>query len=231
MDWEKLLDHPLVRSGWLGNLVPEEDQKGQLISMYNTDGDEEVDMDEIAPFLTRGLSKGPALRFKDIGRSPNAVDTKSPWEQLDTNGDSLLSKEEVAMLAQSTARYDLNADHVVTIQEVQSNRAAMSDSMGGRVSMLSTKSGIAPRAEEKPKQFAKSVMEHYTSLPSVSRDQWQGWSDEAWKEFDTNSDDSISITELERLLTIKPNAEFRVQLQIATSGEPQVTSACRQHPI
>ena len=39
--WAKLLDHPLISSGWLGNLVPEGEQRGQLIGMYNKDGDDE----------------------------------------------------------------------------------------------------------------------------------------------------------------------------------------------
>ncbi len=136
-----MLAHPLIRSGWLGNLVPEEDQTAQLISMYNSDGDDEVDLEELPPFLTRGLTKGSALRFKDIGRAPNAVETKTPWEMLDTNADALLSKDEVAMISQSTASYDLNADHVLTIQEVQSQRTAMTDSKSSRTTMLTMKSG------------------------------------------------------------------------------------------
>ena len=58
--WAKLLDHPLISSGWLGNLVPEGEQRGPLIGMYDKDGDEEADDDELPAFLTRGLARQTA---------------------------------------------------------------------------------------------------------------------------------------------------------------------------
>ena len=55
--WSKLVEHPLIRSGWLGNLVADAEQREQLIAMYNKDGDDEVEDEELDAFLTRGLSQ------------------------------------------------------------------------------------------------------------------------------------------------------------------------------
>lgn len=209
--WSKLLDHPLIRSGWLGNLVPEGEQRAQLISMYNTDGDEEVDDEELPAFLTRGLARGAAFRFTDIGSAPNATSSRTPWDQLDTNQDSSLDKSEIADMPNVVAKHDLNADGIVTISELQANRSTMSTAMGG--GMLDSKSAISVGAEQNPQQFARKLLEHYASFGTVSRDQWPGWSDKRWNECDTNGDMLITSKELEAITTVHPELDLKIQFQ------------------
>ena len=212
--WAKLLDHPLISSGWLGNLVPEGEQRGQLIGMYNKDGDDEADDDELPAFLTRGLARQTAFRFTDIGFAPGTTASRSPWEQLDINRDSSLDKSEIANLPTVIARFDLNADHTITIAEMQSNRSTQSTEMMGSSSMLDSKSALEVGPDQKPQQVARKLLEHYTVLGSISREQWPGWSDTKWNAFDVDGDQQITSKELERITTVKPDLDVRTRFQI-----------------
>lgn len=216
--WPKLLDHPLVRTGWLGNL-PESNQREQLISMYNTDGDEEVDDDELGAFLTRGLARGAAFRFTDIGSAPGTMATRSPWERLDANQDSSLDKSEIANIRNVVASFDLNADRVVTFAEMQSNRATTATGTMSTSSMLDSKSAMAVGPDQKPQQVARKLLEHYTGLETVSRAQWSGWSDNQWNAFDTNGDLLINSNELEPITTVLPELHIKVQFQASNASE------------
>ncbi len=61
--WTELLQHPLVKSGWIGNLVPKEDQVGQVLALYDTNRDERVQLEEFQAFITRGLSRSGLVRL------------------------------------------------------------------------------------------------------------------------------------------------------------------------
>ena len=212
--WAKLLDHPLIGSGWLGNLVPEGEQREQLIGMYNKDGDDEVDDDELSAFLTRGLAREAAFRFTDIGFAPGTTASRSPWEQLDSNRDSSLDKSEIADIPTVAARFDLNEDRIISLAEMQSNRSTQSSEMMGSSSFLDTKSAIEVRVDQKPRQVAQQLLEHYTILGSISRVQWPSWSDTKWNEFDVDGDQQITSDELEQITTVKPDLDIRIQFQI-----------------
>ena len=216
--WPDLLDHPLVGSGWLGNLVPEADQRDQLVKMYNTDGDEEVDDTELLAFLTRGLARGAAFRFTDIGSARGGSMGPSPWEHLDANRDSTLDSSEIGNLQNVVRRFDLNADGIVTIAEIQAGRSDASSESMGMTSMLDTKSGFAVSADSKPQQTARKILEHYTALASITRDQWMGWNDKQWSRFDLDGDNEITRGELEPIATAAPDVEVRIQFLV--EGEP-----------
>ena len=211
--WAKLLDHPLIRSGWLGNLVDDGDKRDQLLRMYNKDGDDEADEDELPAFLTRGLANSPAFQFSDIGNAPGTIESRSPWDQLDTNQDSALDKSEIENIPKVVASFDLNSDLIVTVAEVQATRAAMS-TQTARVQNQKLISAVEMRADQKLEQVSKKILEHYNtfSMP-LSRSQWSGWTDKRWNALDKDGDGEISSKDLEPLRTVQPELELQIQFQ------------------
>ncbi len=210
--WEQLLDHPLTQSGWLGNLVPKEDQRAQLIAMYDKDSNDEVEDAELAEFLTRGLARSSPLRFTDIGNAPDFVASESPWHQLDLNHDSQLDETELDAASTTLSRYDLNADHILTLQELQSDRSASDSGMStSGMAMLDYKSSFAIDSKQKNEKVALGLIRKYTSFDSLTRDVWSRWDDKLWSEFDTNSDGILVTEEVERITTTPPALALKFQ--------------------
>lgn len=210
--WEQLLDHPLTQSGWLGNLVPKEDQRAQLIAMYDKDSNDEVEDAELAEFLTRGLARSSPLRFTDIGNAPDFVASESPWHQLDLNQDSQLDETELAAASTTLSRYDLNADRILTLQELQSDRSAGDRGMSSSgMAMLDYKSSFAIDSKQKNEKVALGLIRKYTSFDSLTREVWSRWEDKLWSAFDMNSDGILVTEEVERIVTTPPALALKFQ--------------------
>ena len=172
VELDQLLEHPLIQSGWLGNLVPDEDQQAQVIAMYNTNAGEEVEETELSAFLSRGLTRSSALRFTDIGRSPETFPSNSPWQQLDLNQDTVLDKSEIAAITNTLARFDVNSDRTLSIAELRS------DSMSGPGGMKlvqrrhddqQDRFRNSPNSESKPKRCRTARKIHHVRLRRARR--------------------------------------------------------------
>lgn len=223
VSWEDLVAHPLVKSGWLGNLVPEEDQVDQIIAMYDDVSDKEVSLAELKPFLSRGLSRGSPLQVSDIGTAPNADISGSPWGKADLNGDYSLDREELKLLAKAMEQVDFNGDSVVTELELNQAREmrASGTTMNRMGSMLDTTSLLLPESQsdgdlmnfnQAASRFAVKLRDHYTIAVGVPREQWSGWSQDRWEALDANSDDSLERMELQEILKIEPDAQMVLNL-------------------
>ncbi len=129
--WEELLELPLVRSGWLGNLIADGEQRGQLISLYDTERDGIVSEDELPAFLSRGLSRVGPMQLNDVGHAPDSDTSLSPWGKGDLNQDFSLDAEELTALKSNLQKEDVNGDGVITRRELSGTTMPMA-SMGGR---------------------------------------------------------------------------------------------------
>ena len=221
VSWEDLVAHPLVKSGWLGNLVPEEDQVDQIIAMYDDVSDKEVSLAELKPFLSRGLSRSNPLQVSDIGTAPNADVSGSPWGKADLNGDYSLDREELKLLTKAMEQVDFNGDSVVTELELNQAREmqAAGTTMNRMGSMLDTTSLLVPDSQndkdlvnQAASRFAVKLRDHYTIAVGVPREQWSGWSQDRWEALDANSDDSLERMELQKALQIEPDAHLVLNL-------------------
>ncbi len=225
--WEKLLDHPLIRSGWLGNLTPEGEQRDQLINMYNRDGDDIVDEVEIAPFLSRGLARTTAFKFSNIGYAPGTILDGSPWQQLDANNDNVLDQSEIASIATRLARFDLNADHILTLAEIQSQRMAEQADMNNRSrDSLMADSTLTVTPTDKPARVASELMSKYSMLGLINRESWPDWTDAQWTNFDSNADGGLSKSELEQIVTAPPNLILKISFHQPRTGETHLYAEC-----
>ena len=223
VSWAKLLELPLVQSGWLGNLVSEESQRSQLIAMYDVDKDAQVSSEELEAFLSRGLSRTPPLRIVDIGSDPTSDLSASPWGPADQNRDFSMDAEELSQAQLAYLRFDANGDRSVSYEEVRQSRAASnSDRMNSR-SMLQQSSVVidsdSKDSAELKKQRQRSgieVLQYYTFLEGISREQWSTWSDAMWSEIDANLDQTIDRYEIVRLFDIAPHARIGITLPEAS---------------
>jgi Ca2+-binding EF-hand superfamily protein len=216
MTWMALLELPLIKSGWLGNLVAAEDQQDQLIAMYDSSKDGIADRDELPPFLSRGLTRTEAVQLTDAGNAPDVDIDASPWGTMDRNNDYSMDQAELAALSSEIMKFDLNGDAVITSQELTDSRGMqVSDSTMTR-SMLEVNSVVFVAAESpapQSRKMASNILRHYTFLESVSRDQWSSWSDAMWAGLDSDGDLQINGKELEGLLALAPAYQVFVQLQ------------------
>ncbi|MCR9291657.1 MAG: hypothetical protein NXI32_02990 [bacterium] len=227
MEWQALLQLPLIQSGWLGNLVPDNEQESQLIAMYDTNRDQKVDREEFAAFLSRGLSRNAELQISDIGEEPGPPASKSPWGRLDSNNDYSLDASEQAAVTVLLSSYDFNGDGTVSLLEADES-LPMQESMGMRgSSLLDTNTLSAASAElqseaseiqnRAAREFARDLLEHYTFLSGIPREQWRDWSQPRWAIVDANQDDMLTIGELESVHTLEADAD--IVLQFPSLGE------------
>lgn len=212
VQWKDLLNQPLIQSGWLGNLVAEEDQVDQLISMYDRVRDDIATVEELGPFLSRGLSRNDPLQITDIGVAPDATPNQSPWGELDSNEDYVLSRDELQNIGRAVLRFDYNGDSVVTLQEVNQSRAmAMQDTGAMQRSLLDANTLFVAEdidatdetvMNKAVRRLSNAILGHYTFLDGVPRDSWVSWSDARWSLLDNDADASLSRRELEQVATL-----------------------------
>mgnify|MGYP000206242475 CR=1 FL=1 len=204
--WDALLEKPLVQSGWLGNLVPDDDQRAQLLSLYDADGNRQVDEAEFRAFLTRGLSRGQQLRVVQGRGAPPLLSSMSPWGPLDVNSDAELNESELRNAAAILQRYDFDGDRIVTQAEV----ASADDSMASRPMLGSTgfleSSKVLVLDAEKPGPSLSALLENYTFTETIARDAFPRWSPQRFDAVDTDGDGQIAKRELSRLKEQEPDA-------------------------
>lgn len=209
--WEDLLKHPLVRSGWLGNLMPSAEQTAQVVTMYNTNGDSRVDDDELAAFLTRGLARSAAIRFSNLGTDSSEL-SATPWGVLDVNRDNRLDPTETSELKRNAFRLDTNGDRIITAQELRPTSERSTMAMQRSSSMLDVASALAWMDEKSGQQVARNLLNHYTFLDAVPRSQWPGWDDKQWNALDTNADGQLQRKELESLDRIPSHVQLKLAI-------------------
>lgn len=212
VQWKDLLNQPLIQSGWLGNLVAEEDQVDQLISMYDLVRDDIATVEELGPFLSRGLARNDPLQIIDIGVAPDASPNQSPWGELDGNEDYVLSQNEIESIGRTIRRFDYNGDSIVTLQELNQSRAmAMRDTGAMQRSLLDASTLVVAEdldaADEAVlnkalRRLSNTVLGHYTFLEELPRDSWPNWTEQRWTLLDSDGDDELGRKELEQFATI-----------------------------
>ncbi len=236
--WEALLDQPLVKSGWLGNLIAEEDQVSQLIGMYDTERDGTVSQKELGAFLSRGLARNAPIQISDIGQAPGSNVSLSPWGVADLNQDYTLDAQEIEELPTAVAQFDYNGDAIITAQELNQGNPSPTDASMSRMSLLETNTlvftEVAPPVEQAPSTLAQSTREqlgresrrissavlgHYTFLEGVPRDEWSNWPSERWNELDANKDELLSRAELEQLMTIAADQQLFIRFPALKDNE------------
>ncbi len=120
IDWNTLLDKPLVASGWLGNLVPSSEQREQLRGLYDANRDNKVDELELQAFVTRGLSRSPHVKLSSRRSTSPQLPSNSVWGPVDRDESGDLTRQELDATAQTMLRFDFDGDRILTPAELRS---------------------------------------------------------------------------------------------------------------
>lgn len=175
LKWESVLDMELVQSGWIGNLIPDdEEQRGELVTMYDSNTDGLADDVELVAFLTRGLSRSASLQVTNgagfgssTGVSPwgpadvdqnNALDLSAGGEDGMDGGQTVGESEasEGGNFLQSIMQRDLNGDEMISRQEAV-GEADMTGAMMGSRSLLDNTTLLVLEAQPVPANDNTSV--------------------------------------------------------------------------
>ena len=222
--WDELLDRPLIRSGWLGNLVPTEEQRSQLFTLYDNDGNSKVSPEEFSAFITRGLSRSGAVRVAKVRSTGNTSVSSSPWGPLDEDDDRELSQVEAQNVAATLARYDFDGDRIISLMEVQSGSdQAMREQMLGSQQLLDSTKVLAVDSD-KQAAVINDVLENYTFTETIPRDAFSQWSDLRFRALDGDSDEQLSRRELGGMLDAEPDSVLVVNYpdSLADPSSPAV---------
>ena len=221
--WNELLDKPLIASGWLGNLVPNSDQREQLRGLYDQNKDDKVDEAEFREFITRGLYRNSAVKLRPQRSSAPQSPNGSLWGPIDTNADGELSAEELAQVSQSILRYDFDADRMLTPMELRTaTEADPSEAMNS-----SELTPVFAWDIDKPKSLASLVLKNYSYGVALTNDLLYAWPHSKRQLLDTNGDSSIDEFELEKVNDSALDACF--QFRFPNQHAPDVMGQAKEN--
>jgi Ca2+-binding EF-hand superfamily protein len=233
--WDSLLEVPLVKSGWIGNLVADGDQVSQLVGMYDKNKDTLVQADELTDFLTRGLSKNQPIGITDAGSEPSSGSSSNAFGVLDVDEDNVLSLNEVEGGSAVLTKLDFNGDSSVSLSEVAPpSQPNMAEQRMVRTMMQANSLVHYQPAQDADEKTARrlmqrkvnDVLEYYSNLGSIDRSRWSAWNDVQWKLIDANGDDRVDKSELATIFTLEPVVQIAIDLPSPHGDESQIHWYC-----
>lgn len=229
IQWPKLLENAVIQSGWLGNLVPMENQVDQILNLYDLNRDGMSSREELAAFLTRGASRNKSLPVTQAEAAEELLINKSPWGPGDLNEDGVLDQDELARLSESLLQADFNGDQCVSQTELQTatNLSLSAAAMNSNGSLIEQDLLIDWNVEKSP-ELARRIVDHYAFTEEVSRDDWFQWKVDRWKMIDTDNNAQLSSQELRRLGEVPADAQFQIRFpNCLASAVAAVTTVSR----
>ncbi len=134
IEWTEAVDHPAFAYGQFGNLAAEDDeQKTQLIEMYDTNRNSLVDRDELPRFLTRnvGGSRSFSLRSSNEFRGDNR--TRSPVRRiLDADHDGAITVDEMVAAPNRLFDRDADDDEILVLEDCKDTVEQMQPQMSNQ---------------------------------------------------------------------------------------------------
>jgi len=118
--WDELADQPEIQSGQLGNLSFENPQeRTRLINLYDTNRNNRVDRSEVPRLVTRNRGQGQAFSVRQTSYAADRSRSNSPVRNwLDSNGNGLITPDEIKSANRHLRARDLNDDEIVTSREL-----------------------------------------------------------------------------------------------------------------
>lgn len=218
--WEEVANSPRFAYGQFGNLaIANEEQKSQLIRMYDRDRDSLVDRDELPRFLTRNAGGGRAfsLRSSNEYRSDNR--TRSPVRlALDTDLDGAITDEEFRAAPARLLKHDSDDDEIVVLNDFKSTLEERPGQMSNR--RRTTEPDTALLIDDRTKwNYAEySLRELYAYGDQLKPSDWP-MVPELYGQLDQDQNQLLDKDELEGLADVPAHVEL-----LAEFGAEQDTS-------
>lgn len=224
IDWNTLLDKPLVASGWLGNLVPNSEQREQLRGLYDANRDEKVDEPELRAFVTRGLSRTPHLKLLSRRSTAPRLPFNSVWGPVDQDESNDLSREELMATTRTMLRFDFDGDRILTPAELRSaTESEMNMTAGGIATQLEL-SPVHAWDLEKPAAMTDAVFDNYSFSGTMSRELLFAWTDARFRQLDANSDSEVDGPELRVIGAKDLDGQFQLRFPDLSAAGAEMLS-------
>ena len=212
--WKQLVENPKFRSGMFGNLVAENDeQRNQLIQIYDSDRDGAVDKEELPRFLTRNSGGGKSFSLRSSNQYRSSNRARSPTRTLiDSDHDGAITPDEMAAAPVVLLNRDADDDELVILSELKNsidNLAAppMMMSNRRRTNEPDTAIWLSNPAVDFSKRWGMVqflLQELYSYGESIKPADWPMTPD-LYREVDADHDGELRRTELPKLLEVAPH--------------------------
>lgn len=217
--WDELTQRDEFRYGRMGTLeIRDEEQRAELIRMYDSDRDGTVDRDELPRFLTRnaGGSRPFHLRSSNFYRERNRLE--SPIRRLlDDNRDGTISVEERAKAAQALRSRDADQNDILIPVEFRL------DSDAPTPPLTRNRTGLPDSAVwisdvRQWTNFRYTLRERY-ALGGKLRPEHFRMSASLYEYLDEDGDGAIDRDEIERIAAASPQLIVAMRFGESTSSD------------
>lgn len=208
-NWKSTVENPKFRSGQFGNLVADTDEeREQLMRLYDSDRDGLVDREELPRFLTRNSGGGQSFSLRSSNEYRSSNRARSPTRLLfDADRDGSITEAEMEAAPASLRNRDADDDEIVVLAEVKNAidnpmAPAMILSNRRRTNEPDTAVWLTNRSVDVNRRWSMVqflLQELYSYGESVRASDWPMTS-ELFQFLDTDGDGQLQRTELPKLL-------------------------------
>ncbi len=223
--WAEIANSERFQYGQFGNLeVDSDEDRAQLVRMYDTNRDGVVDRGELPRFLTRNVGRARAfsLRSSNEFRSDNRI--KSPIRRLlDVDRDGAITKAERAEAPARLLKYDANDDQLLLPSEIQIDQTQqMPRRMSNRRRKNEPDTAVQVSASTNWQSVEYVLSELYAYGDVVGPDDWPAVP-ELFQRLDADRDESLSVAEVRRLQDVPFHLLLDVSFGTSASDESSET--------
>jgi Ca2+-binding EF-hand superfamily protein len=226
--WKKAVENPKFRSGQFGNLIAEnEEQREQLVNLYDADRDGLVDREELPRFLTRNSGGGRSFSLRTSNEYRSSNRARSPTRLLlDADRDGAITVEEMGDAPASLLNRDADDDEIVVLAELKNsldnlNAPAMMMSSRRRTNEPDTAVWLTNPAVDFSRRWGMVqflLQELYSYGESVKPSDWP-MTTELYQQVDADHDGEIKRDELAKLLEVAPHVVIEAIFDGASEKE------------
>ncbi len=230
--WKSAVENPKFRSGQFGNLVADTDEeREQLVRLYDSDRDGLVDREELPRFLTRNSGGGRSFSLRSSNEYRSSNRARSPTRLLldaDRDGvrDGAITTEQMDAAPATLLNRDADDDEVVVLAELKDSI----DNMAAPATMISnrrrtnepdTAVWLTNPSVDLSKRWGMVqflLQELYSYGEKIRLADWP-LTPELFRHVDADSDGTLVRTELAKLLDVPAHLVIEVMFDGATEQD------------
>jgi hypothetical protein len=219
--WEEVADSPRFRYGQFGNLVIEEDdQKQQLINMYDRNGNDLVDREELPRFLTRNSGGARAFSMRNSNEFRTNNRSRSPVRLLlDDDRDGAITPTEMAAAPSRLARQDADDDGILTVTEMSPENDPMMMRMSSRRRTTEPDTSVLINDQTRWGYVEFAIQELYSYGDLIGAADWPR-TPGLFQVLDADKSERIEQGELKELAAVEPHLTLQVRFGTDDDGKP-----------
>jgi len=219
--WQEVLESPDFQRGRYGNLPFEsDDQRRQLLRMYDRNNDGLVDRDELPRFVTRnaGGSKSFSLLSSNLYRTSNR--SRSPVRLLiDRDLDGAITAGEMAAAPSFLRSRDADDDRMLAPSDFDPQSMQQTGPMLNRSRVADPDTAVLLDADPNWGSVRARLEEAYAFVGENLRSTDWPQAADLFQRLDANGDDTLSQTELQRLGGVPADLVLRVRFNAAADAD------------